>query len=133
MLEDGAGLFSREGVVDVAELDGGEDLFRIELGEESPKGLFFGARVEIPNRVDQSAGREVNDALLRAKPAELAVVGQLAAEGSHVCGERLKRSAFDETREVLKGQDTQLVSTAQGEGQAIAFKSIVRLEDAVGG
>jgi hypothetical protein len=75
----------------------------------------------------------MDDALFGAEPAELAVVGQLAAEGSHVCGNRLKRSAFDEPREVLKGQDTQLISTAQREGQTISFQSIVRLEDAVGG
>ena len=75
----------------------------------------------------------MNDALFGAEPAELAVVGQLAAEGSHVCGEGLKRSAFDESREVLKRQDTQLVSAAQREGQTIAFESVVRLEDAVGG
>src|SRR5258708_22815599 len=108
-------------------------LFGVGFGKESPKEFFLRARVEIPNRVDQSAGREVNDALFRAEPPELAVIGQLAAEGGHVRGEALKRPALNESCEVFKGQGTQLVATAEREGETITFQSIVGLEDALSG
>ena len=76
-------------------------MFGIEFGEESPKGLFLAARIEIPDRVDQSAGSKMDDALFGTEPPELAVIGQLAAEGSHVAGQRLEGPAFNEPREVL--------------------------------
>src|ERR1700761_4243010 len=132
-LQDVAGLLGGKCVVDVAELDGGEDLFRLEFGEESPKRLPFRARIEVPDRVDQSARREMNNALFRTEPTELAVVGQLATESSHVCCNRFKCSVFDESREVLKRKDTQLVATAEGEGQTVTLQSVVCLEDAVCG
>ena len=66
-----------DGVVDVAEVDGFDELMRLHLGEELPERFVFGAGVEIPHCVDEGSAGEMDDAFLRAEPAELGVVAEL--------------------------------------------------------
>jgi hypothetical protein len=49
-----------------------DDLLGGISASRSPERLAFGLGVEVPDRVDERAGGEVDDALLGAEPAELA-------------------------------------------------------------
>ena len=58
------------------------DAFGLHIGEQLPEWLAFDSGVEVPDGVDERSGGEVDDALFRAEPAELGVVGELAAKGA---------------------------------------------------
>ena len=64
--EDIEGFLRGDGVVDVAEVDGFEELGGLHVGEELPEGFVFGAGVEVPDGVDEGAGGEVDDSFFRA-------------------------------------------------------------------
>jgi hypothetical protein len=103
--QDCQGLFAAEGVVDVAEVNGGDDLFGRHLGQEEPKGLVFDLGVEIPDGVDKGCAGEVDDAFLGAEPAELAFVGQEAREGYEVGGDVREEASDDEAAQVFESLD----------------------------
>ena len=121
------------GVVDVAEVDGFEELCRLHVGEELPERLAFGAGVEVPDGVDEGTGGEVDDAFFGAEPAELGVVGELAGEGAEVVGDGAEGAVDDVAGEIADGLDDEVGAAAEGEGEAVAFEAGVGLEDAVGG
>ena len=64
-------LLGREGVRDVAEVDARDELLGGHVGEQLPERLALALRPQVPDRVDDRGRREVDDALLRAEPAEL--------------------------------------------------------------
>ena len=73
----------RDGILDVAEIDGLHDLGRRHVREQAPQRLAFGFRDEIPGGVDDGRERQVDDALLRADPAQLAVAHEIAPQHPH--------------------------------------------------
>ncbi len=131
--EDVEGFLWGDCVVDVAEVDGFEELGRLHIGEELPERFVFGTRVEIPDGVDESAGGKMDDSLFRAKPAELGVVGELAGEGAEVVGDGAEGAIDDVAGEIANGLDDEVGTAAKGEGEAVAFEPGVGLEDAIGG
>jgi hypothetical protein len=131
--EDVEGFLRVEGVVDVAEVYGGEELLWLHVGEELPDRLIFGLGIEVPDGVDEGSGGEVDDAFFGAEPAELRVVGELAAEGAEVVGDRAEGAIDNVAREVLERLDDEICAAAEGEGESVAFEAVVGFEDAVGG
>src|SRR5579884_798000 len=71
-------------VGDVAEINRPYNFFRIHVRKQLPERLAFYASVEVPDRVNERASGQMNDALLRAEPAELAVRSQLAIKRAEV-------------------------------------------------
>ncbi len=122
-----------DGVVDVPEVDQGHDLFGRHRGEQAPERFVFHFGVEVPDGVDEGAAGKVNDALLRAEPAELALVGELPGEGDEVFGDGTEPPPGDELRQILEGHDAKLGAAPQREGEAMTFEPGIGGEDAVGG
>ena len=122
-----------EGVVDVAEVDGVEDLLRLHVAEELPEGFVLGFGVEVPDGVVEGGGGEMDDAFFGAEPAELGVVGEEAVEGTEVVGDRAEGAVDYVAGEVFEGLDDEVGAAAEGEGEAVAFERGVGLEDAIGG
>src|SRR5581483_5178772 len=83
--EDLERLVTRERVLDVAEVDAGHQLLRRQVDEELPQRLALELRVQIPHRIDDGRGGEVDDALLRPEPAKLGVGDEPAPQSSAVC------------------------------------------------
>src|SRR6266545_2050179 len=111
-------------VGDVAEIDAGNLLFRRHVREQQPERLAGRFGIQIPDSVDHGGGRQVDDALFRANPAQLAIAGDQVPEGAHIGRERLKRLADDQVFERLDRCDAQLIAAADREGQAVAFEPI---------
>ena len=131
--QDGEGFIAGEGVLEVAEVDGGDDLLGGHVGEQAPDGFAFGAGVEVPDSVKQRTTGEVDDALIRAEPAQLGVAGELKGKGVEVPGDVAELPAFHERREVVEGADDDVGAPAEREGEAVAFHARRGFEDAVGG
>lgn len=55
---------SNEGIGDVAEVDASYKLAWFHVHQEAPQGLAFALRPEIPQRIDNGAGRKMNGAFL---------------------------------------------------------------------
>src|ERR1700752_4403380 len=100
--EDGESFIGGECIGDVAEVDDGDDLLGCHIGEQTPDGFAFGLGVEVPDSVEQSSTREMDDAFLGAKPTELRVTGDLQIEGFEVVGDGLERATFYVGREVFE-------------------------------
>jgi len=66
----------------------------------------------------------VDDALLGAEPAQLAVAGQAARKGRGVGQRILEVEPDDERRERVDGRDLDLGATAGGEGEAVALEPV---------
>ncbi len=132
-VEDFEGLGFGEGVVDVAEVYGFEELGWLHVGEELPEGFVLGFGVEVPDGVDEGSGGEVDDAFLGAQPAELSVVDELASEGAQVVGDGRESAVDYVAGEIFEGLNDQVGAAAKSEGEAVALEGGVGLEDAVGG
>jgi hypothetical protein len=131
--EEGKGVVGGEGVGDVAEVDGGDDLLGRHVGEELPEWLIFGLGVEVPDGVDEGAGGEMDNAFFGAEPAKLGVAGNLQVEGVEVRGDAVEGTALHVGGEIFEGADDEVSTAAEGEGEAVAFEGGVCFEDAVGG
>ena len=97
----------RERVGEVAEVDERDELLRASCRASSCHTRLAGAlRDEVPDRVDDGRGREVDDALLGPDPAQLAVADQRPPERAEV-GARSPRRPGPTTsgRERLDGRD----------------------------
>ena len=110
-----------------------DELLRRHVGQQLPERLALGLRPQIPDRVDDGGGGQVDDALLRADPAQLAVAGDHVPERAHVGGNRLQRLAHDQRCERLDRRHADLVAAADGEGQAVAFQFRIGLQHDIGG
>ena len=127
-------LVRREGVLDVAEVDARDDLLGRHVGEQLPDRLALELRVEVPDGVDDRRGREMDHALLRPEPAELAVGDEPAPQTSEVRDELLDGRADDVRRKGLDRGDADLGASADREGQAVPREpGIVGLERDVRG
>src|SRR6185369_13621411 len=82
------GPLRREGIGDVPEVDERHDLLGRHVDDQLPEGLACRLREQVPGRVHDRGRREVDDALLRSDPAELAVADELPPERAHVGEER---------------------------------------------
>ena len=124
----------RQRVVDVAEVDAGDELLRRQVGEELPERLSLELRVQVPDGVDDRGRREVDDALLRPEPAQLAVGDEPPPEPSEVADELLDGRADDVRHERLDRGDADLGAAADREREPVARQPvrIVGLECDVG-
>ena len=118
-----------------AEVDRGDQLVRGHVREELPERLPGTLRGKVPDGVDQGGGRQVDHALLRADPTELAVADELAPKGARVCEQiRLGPTENPALEGLDRGHDD-LGATTDRECQAVAFEAIpgIRSQDHVGG
>ena len=122
-------------IVDVPEVDAADELLRREIDEEPPKRFAFGLRPEIPDGVDDRRRREMNHALLGAKPAELAVRGKTTPEPSHVVANPIEALPDDERCEGTDRSNADLVPTACREREPVTVEAVVaiRAQRHVGG
>src|SRR6185503_11206612 len=103
------------------------------VGEHFPQRLARALRVQIPDGVDDRRHRDVDDAFLRAEPAELRVAGQVAPERRRRRHDVVERAADHERLVGADRAGADLVAAADGEGEAVAFEPRVRVQDDVGG
>jgi hypothetical protein len=83
-LEQGPRLLRLEGIADVPEVDRSHDLLRGEVGQVLPERLVRPQGQQVPDGVHDRREREVDDALLRPEPAQLAVSREPPPEGPRV-------------------------------------------------
>src|SRR6202022_2155741 len=76
-------LVAAERVADVSKIDARDELLRRHVGHQFPHRLALNLRIEIPNRIDDCRRREMNRALLRTDPSELALVRKPIPETAH--------------------------------------------------
>ena len=131
--EDVEGFVGGERVVDVAEVDGGDDLLGLHVGEQLPEGFVFGLGVEVPDGVDEGGGARWMTPF--SGPSQRNWVSPVSwrvkARKSPVMELRVRSD--DVAGEVLERLDARVGAAAEGEGEAVAFERGVGLEDAVGG
>ena len=112
-------------VGEVLERDGLDELLGCEVGDEPPQRLALGARPHVPHRVDDRGGGEVDDALLRAEPAQLRVARDAAEDLAGVGADLVEVEALHARGERLDGGHAQLVAAAFGEREAVALEPVV--------
>src|SRR5206468_8956843 len=96
LAKDRKGVLARQCIGEIAEVDAGDDLLRRQVCDELPRRLTFELRPEVPNRIHDRRRREMDDALLRSDPAELAFAAELAPAAGEVRRDRLERPAQDD-------------------------------------
>ena len=115
----------RQGVGDVAEVDEGDDLARRHLASELPHRLAGPLRDEVPDGVDDGRRREVDDALLRPDPAQLAVADERRARTPPRSATSSSIDRPDDQRpQRLDGRDDDLGAAADRERQAVALEPV---------
>ncbi len=118
-------LVRSERVVDVAKVDARDELFRAQVGQQLPERQAATLRAEIPDRVHDRGRGEVDDALLRAEPAQLAVADDAAPEAAQVGLDSLHRPTDDERRQRPGGGDADLRAPADREGEPVPLEPVV--------
>ena len=121
--EDGKCVVRWQRVADIAELDTVDQRFRRHVGEQLPQRLVFFPGIQIPNRVDQSTDAEVQDALFRAEPAELSVVGQLEPEAAHVRDDILEGATHNDVLHHLDHRSADFIAASERECDAVSSQA----------
>ena len=114
-------------VGDVAEVDACDKILRREIDEQLPQRLALDLGPEVPDRVDDRSGAEVDDTLLRTEPAQLAVRDEAPPEATHVGDDRLETPADHERLERANRRDAHLRPATTRERQPVTFDSVVRI------
>ena len=117
----------RHDVGQVAEVDEVEDLLRRHLRQEFPERESGALGLEVPERVDDRADRHVHDALLRAQPAQLRVVDELAPEAAHVVEDGLDVAAAQRRGQGLDRGGLDVVAAADREDEAVSLMVVARI------
>ena len=115
-------LFRRERIAQIAEIDEADELLRRHLGDQAPDRLAFELGPEIPERIDHRGRRQMDDALLRPDPAQLARRDELAPIGAHGAGDVGKPPADHQRRQSLDRRHAELVAATQREGEAMPLQ-----------
>lgn len=116
LCEDLESLVGRQSVRDVSEVDQVDDLRGCHVGDDAPDGFPERLGPQVPDGVHDGAQGEVDDALLRADPAQLRVVDEVAPCLAPVGDERVERAALDAIGEVRDGGADDFVAAADCEG-----------------
>src|SRR5207248_325537 len=93
--------------------------------------LILLPRIHVPDSVDYRGGGHVRHALLWAEPAELAVIGQLAREGSQIIRKRAQAAALQKAAQVSGSAHAQLIAAPQREGESIALQIAIGMQNAI--
>ncbi len=126
-------LLLRDAVGHVAEIQGAHERLGREIRDQAPQRLALGLGPQVPGRVDHRRGGQVDRALVRTDPAQLAVRGDVAPETAHVGAYRVQAQAFHQVPQGLDRGAADFVAAADGEGEPVAFEpGLVGLQDHVG-
>lgn len=122
--QDGQRFVAGERVAEIAQVDGVDQLLGREFGNEAPQRLVRGARSQVPRSVDHRADGHVHDALFRAEPAQLRIVGEPTRERAQIGDD-----VFHPQAEHMLGQrrhrcGLHVVAAADGEHQAVTGQVI---------
>src|SRR5262249_5719607 len=90
-------------------------------------------RPQVPQRVDQRGGGEMDHALVGTEPAQLALVGEAPMEAGEVGGDLLEVAADGEERQGVGCGADELVAPADGEAEPVTGDTRVALQNDVGG
>src|SRR5207253_11440079 len=123
-LQDRGRILRRQSIGDVPERNARDDLFGRHVDEEYPQRLAFGFGVKIPDSVDQSRSRQMNDALLGSQPTHLAVRGDPVPKDAEVFGERFQSPAQDVMFQSLDGGDADFIAAPVGKRETITSQSL---------
>src|SRR5579883_814767 len=82
--KDGERLFAGEVIFEVVEVEQINELFRSEVEQKTPQRHLPGLCPEVETGVDDGCERQVDDALMRAKPAHSRFVGHTARHDAEV-------------------------------------------------
>ena len=118
-------------VGEVAEVDARDELLRREVAHEAPQRFALDARPQVPYRVHERGGREVDHPLFRPEPPELAVAGEPPPEPGAVRDQLLEVAPHDQRRELLDRRAAQVVAAADGERHADALVRTIGREEHV--
>ena len=117
----------------VAEIDQLQDVFRRHFPDQQPDRFARFLRQKIPHGIDHRAGGEVDCALVRADPAQLAITGDMAPEPPHVLAYPVEVEPDHQVPHGLDRGDADLVAAPDGKGQAVALMRAVGFQYHIGG
>ena len=83
-LEDRDGLVRGERVAHIAEVERGDELLGLHVGEQAPQRLAGALGLDVPQGRQHGADRHVLDALFGAEPAQLGIVHEQVPRALHV-------------------------------------------------
>ena len=115
----------RQRVGDVAEVDARDEFLGREVDEQLPQRLALDLGPQVPDRVDDRGGAEVDDTLLRTEPAQLAVRDEAAPEATHVGDDRLEAPPDNERLERADRGDAHLGTATTRERQPVPLDPVV--------
>lgn len=116
------------------EVDAADELLGCHLGDEAEDRFADVATPQVPDGVDDCASCQVDGALVRADPAELAVAGDVAPEAGGVLLDPREAEAADSGLEGPQTGAHYFVAPSDREGESVALEmGLVCLEDDVGG
>ena len=114
-----------EHVFEVGKIKRGGDLRGGEFQQEFPQRQTAGLRPEVPAGVGDGGERELDDALVRAEPAELLFIGHFLLERAEVGHDFLDATALQAACIKLGGLADEVVALAEREGETAAGAALV--------
>ena len=120
-------------VAQVPEVDAVHELGGLQVRHQLPHRHAALLGPQVPHCVHQRGGSEVDDALVRAEPAQLRVVGDRTPERAHVVGEVAQAAPHHQRGQRLDGRAAQVVAGADGERHPVALVRPVGVQHDIGG
>jgi len=114
-----------EGVGQVAEVHQVDNFLGGHGRQQLPQRDTRTLGLQVPQRVDGRTDRHVHDTLLRAQPAQLGVVHELAPEAAEVDQQRVDVPTEEMALERSDRRDLHLVAPADGEDEAVPLESVI--------
>lgn len=131
--QDGESFVLGESVSDVTKVDEADDFFRGHIGNELPNRFARAFSPEVPDGVDEGGGCEVDGALVRTYPAQLAVTCEMSPETPHIFLNFFEFHPLDAWPEGVDGGNANLGSASDGEGKSVSSEFAVGFKDNVSG
>lgn len=116
LLEHGQRLLGGNSIRDVAEVNAAYELLGGHVRNNAPDRLAQGLGPQIPEAVDDGTQSQVDDTLLGADPAQLAVGDQVAPGLTPVGGELVEVFANDERGKKGNGSADNFIAATDSEG-----------------
>ncbi len=118
------GLFRCKYVGQIPKIDATHKLFGRQVGHQKPQWLLFHLGPQVPDRVNDRSGGQVDDALVGAYPSQLTVPGDLSPESRHIVGTGFQRAPHNQRRQSPDRGNAQFVAASDRECHAMSCETV---------
>jgi hypothetical protein len=112
-------LLGRDRIGEIPEVDDADEFLRAHVRNQLPDRFAGFLGPEVPDGIDDRTRGEVDGALVRPDPAQLAVSREIAPEPAGVVLDKVEVKSDHEVAHGLNGGTADVVAAPDGEGEAV--------------